>query len=260
MRKKIGIAGLTKDIAQERLQKQAEGIQEIKLAQVRAQSASFKVNLEQFAAKYKKNINKDPLFRKQFNDLCKTIGVDPLASSKGFWGQLLGVGDFYYELAVQIVEICMYTRPVNGGLIDIEILRGMLFKKRSNMAQPISVEDIERSVTKLAVLGSGFGILNLGSRKIIQSVPCELVSDHTSVIAMAQERGFVSIKDICSHYLWPLDRAHWAVQLLLSEGILWIDEQVDSTEPQLGERGASYEQRDTSKGEVLYWLPCVQAL
>jgi hypothetical protein len=31
-----------------------------------------------------------------------TTGVDPLASNKGFWAQLLGVGDFYYELAVQV--------------------------------------------------------------------------------------------------------------------------------------------------------------
>ena len=37
--------------------------------------------------------------------MCSKIGVDPLASSKGFWAQLLGVGDFYYELGVQIVEV-----------------------------------------------------------------------------------------------------------------------------------------------------------
>jgi hypothetical protein len=38
-------------------------------------------------------------------------GVDPLASNKGFWGKLLGVGDFYYELAVQVGRSCLsYTR------------------------------------------------------------------------------------------------------------------------------------------------------
>jgi ESCRT-II complex subunit VPS22 len=39
--------------------------------------------------------------------MCNSIGVDPLASNKGFWAQLLGFGDFYYELAVQIIEICI---------------------------------------------------------------------------------------------------------------------------------------------------------
>lgn len=34
------------------------------------------------------------------------IGVDPLASGKGFWS-VLGMGDFYYELGVQVVEVCL---------------------------------------------------------------------------------------------------------------------------------------------------------
>ena len=34
--------------------------------------------------------------------MCASIGVDPLASSKGFWSEMLGVGDFYYELGVQV--------------------------------------------------------------------------------------------------------------------------------------------------------------
>lgn len=39
-------------------------------------------------------------------------GVDPLASNKGFWAQLLGVGDFYYELSVQVR---LNTRGPDGG-------------------------------------------------------------------------------------------------------------------------------------------------
>ena len=51
--------------------------------------------------------------------MCSNIGVDPLASNKGMWAQLLGFGDFYYELGVQVVEGCLSTRPLNGGLIDL---------------------------------------------------------------------------------------------------------------------------------------------
>jgi ESCRT-II complex subunit VPS22 len=32
--------------------------------------------------------------------MCAKVGVDPLASNKGFWAELLGIGDFYYELGV----------------------------------------------------------------------------------------------------------------------------------------------------------------
>ncbi|CBI26612.3 unnamed protein product, partial [Vitis vinifera] len=30
--------------------------------------------------------------------MCAKVGVDPLALNKGFWVELLGIGDFYYEL------------------------------------------------------------------------------------------------------------------------------------------------------------------
>lgn len=38
-------------------------------------------------------------------------------ASKGFWAEMLGVGDFYYELGVQIVEVCMATNHRNGGKV-----------------------------------------------------------------------------------------------------------------------------------------------
>lgn len=54
--------------------------------------------------------------------------MDPLASNKGFWGEILGVGDFYYEVAVQIVDICLQTRAQNGGLIDLRELQARLVR------------------------------------------------------------------------------------------------------------------------------------
>lgn len=48
-------------------------------------------------------------------ELCATIGVDSLASGKGFWSEMLGVGDFYYELGVQIIEVCLALKHRNGG-------------------------------------------------------------------------------------------------------------------------------------------------
>lgn len=56
--------------------------------------------------------------------MCANIGVDPLASNKGMWAQLLGFGDFYYELGVQIVEACLATRAYTGGFMELGALRG----------------------------------------------------------------------------------------------------------------------------------------
>ena len=43
------------------------------------------------------DIRKYPLFRQQFHEMCAKVGVDPLASNKGVWAELLGISDFYYE-------------------------------------------------------------------------------------------------------------------------------------------------------------------
>lgn len=68
-------------------------------------------------------------------------------ANKGFWSELLGVGDFYYELGVQIVGVCMATRPQNGGLIEVNELKRRLEKKRGKKAQEISL-----SVTRISAL------------------------------------------------------------------------------------------------------------
>lgn len=111
----------------------------------------FKKNLEEFAKKHKNDINKDPEFRHHFHQMCLKIGVDPLAcklnhwyhftfytASKGFWAELLGYGDFYYELAVQIAEICLKTRAQNGGIIELSELTQRLQKHRGRSAAKIS--------------------------------------------------------------------------------------------------------------------------
>ncbi len=48
---------------------------------------------------------RDPEFRARFHQMCANIGVDPLASNKGVWAKTLGIGDFYYELGVQVVGV-----------------------------------------------------------------------------------------------------------------------------------------------------------
>jgi len=47
------------------------------------QMETFKTNLEDYAMKHKNEIKKNPQFRRQFQEMCASIGVDPLASGKG---------------------------------------------------------------------------------------------------------------------------------------------------------------------------------
>jgi len=62
-----------------------------------------------------------------------------LSACKGFWAEILGVGDFYYELGVQIIDVCLRTRAQNGGLIEVTELLKRLQKMRPRTAQQISL-------------------------------------------------------------------------------------------------------------------------
>ncbi|CAK4105230.1 unnamed protein product [Aphanomyces euteiches] len=195
------------------------------LAHVQEQLEVFKTNLQTFAVKYKSQIKRDPEFRKRFQVMCAKIGVDPLASQKGFWSELLDMGDFYYELAVQIIEVCILTRNKNGGLIAIQDLLALLDQRRGPSMQKISDDDIKRSVKKLKVLGEGFNVIELGAKTMIVTVPVELSQDHSSILLLAQEtQSVVTIKTLAEKLGWDANRSSLALNVLLREGMVWIDE------------------------------------
>jgi hypothetical protein len=81
--------------------------------------AAFKTALESFALSHRAEIARDPEFRRDFVRIARSIGVDPLASSKSIWASALGVGSFYFELGVRAASVCMATRAANGGLISL---------------------------------------------------------------------------------------------------------------------------------------------
>lgn len=109
------------------------------LTSLRTQLSVFQSLLHTFALEHSATIRSDPTFRAEFARMCNTIGVDPLAASnvkgKGktragdgggsFWTQILGgdMNDFYFEVAVRVVELCRETRSENGGLIGVEECR-----------------------------------------------------------------------------------------------------------------------------------------
>ena len=160
-----------------------------KLEHVEEQLQLFRINLENFARKYKDNIRKDPSFRREFQIMCAKIGVDPLASTKGFWAEILGVGTFYTELGVQIVDACVSTRTVNGGLIEVSALIRTVQKMRGSNALDISGDDVERAVKQLRVLGSGFNVVQAGAKRMVVSVPVELNQDHSLLLYASQGTG-----------------------------------------------------------------------
>ncbi|CAK0737029.1 hypothetical protein CVIRNUC_000843 [Coccomyxa viridis] len=241
MRRRPGIQGIQRTAqARDHFKALGKDVAATRLEHMQAQMASFKENLEEFALKHREDIRKDPAFRAQFHTMCANIGVDPLASNKGVWAQVLGFGDFYYELGVQIVEACLATRPLNGGLMEMKPLMRFVNRRRGSKAEPITEDDVIRAIDKLKVLGGGFSIMKVGQQMLVRSVPGELNTDKNEVLRLAQGRGFISKKQLIEENKWQEARVVETLWSLLKEGIAMADDQGPG-------------------GQRLYWFPCLEA-
>lgn len=114
---------------------------------LQTQLSVFQTLLHNFALEHSSTIKSNPTFRAEFARMCNTIGVDPLAASnvKGknrrnaladgasFWTQIMGgdMNDFYFEVAVRVVELCRETRSENGGLLGVEECRRRVGKGKA---------------------------------------------------------------------------------------------------------------------------------
>ncbi|GAB5360780.1 hypothetical protein AAMO2058_000657000 [Amorphochlora amoebiformis] len=195
MRRKAGLAGLlAQKKAREKMQSLANKIEEDNIEHMTTQLKIFREKLAQFAAKHKDRINQNPQFRHQFQQLCAKTGVDPLASRQGFWSQFLGLGGFYYELAIQVIQLCLALREENGGLISLKELHKNLTLRRGHHQQPASIEDVEQAIKCVQSLGSGFCMVKIGNEMMVVSVPCELNTDHSKLIQHAKEsKGYITL-------------------------------------------------------------------
>lgn len=236
------------------------------LTTLQSQIDLFSTALRNFASTHKKEILENAEFRGEFGRMCANIGVDPLgaggSSSKvsgtsklaGLWNDLLGLGDFNFELGVQIVDVCVSTRDMNGGVMEMEELirrierlrRGGTRSSRSrSAAQPppastISEDDVIRSIKTLAPLGCGYEVLSLnsspGSPKIVRSLPGELSLDSTTLLSLLASPSCP--RDRASGYsyltedfiiqaqrpMWTRQRVRNALKTMNEvEGTLWID-------------------------------------
>eukprot|EP01083_Nonionella_stella_P234436 825262_1 len=230
--------------------KKAEEIKEVSLQSAVSTVKQLEVKLTEFAKTHHKAIQQDPAFRHKFLSMCAPLGVDPLTSKKSFWS-FLNMGDFYHELAVKVAEVCYAYKSKNGGIMALKEVRRVLntrgtkfklnananVKRKGNHAKgsdsstgsgKYSEDDIIVAIGKLSKLGSGFRTVLVGSTLMVLSVPTELDNDHVQVIQCAQtvfaERqegiSFDLVRDMTQ---WNDDRVKRALDLLLAEGMAWLD-------------------------------------
>ena len=237
----------------------------------------LEVKLSDFAKKHQSEIQNDPVFRERyvvrdpftssntamnstliplmyflyhllfysFLQMCGPLGVDPLASKKSFWGQLLGMGDFYHELAVKVAEVCLAAKARNGGIMSLTEVQTLLAKRKtklgmakSSSTQVVSKSDLQVAISKLSQLGGGFRTVQVGKSIMVISVPTELDKDHMQIMTAASafaETG-LTVDNVMHTTYWSRERTQRALDLLLQQGMAWLD---------------------THKGEDMYWFPSI---
>jgi ESCRT-II complex subunit VPS22 len=226
-----------------KIQKKADELKAVSLQSALETVEKLEVKLTEFAKKHAKEIQNDPAFRQRFLQMCAPLGVDPLLSKKGFWGKILGMGDFYYELAVKVAEVCLASRSRNGGIISIAEVKSILASRKTKFhlgdqkTKAYSTDDIKTAIQKLSKLGGGFRTIQVGKSTMIVSVPTELDNDHMEIMSLAQAyAGSVSIDQVQDGTGWNQERSQRALDLLLGQGMAWTDDY---------------------KGEILYWFPSI---
>jgi len=230
MRRGVGLAAF--DRQEQSKRSFAELSSELSRSQVEnlhSQLGQFRTALAHFASTHRESIKNDPSFRHAFQQMCSSIGVDPLAGPKkgGWWAELLNLGDWQYELGVQIVDVCVSTRERNGGLIEMSELVRLVSKLRGVSGGGITEEDVVRSIKTLQPLGAGYQVVEIDGCKMVRSVVKALDEDQTVILAAAREKGGRVVEDdLIRQKGWARDRARAALEnMLLRDGLCWLDAQ-----------------------------------
>ena len=200
------------------------------------QLADFTKNLEDFAKKYKNEIQFNPDFREQFYTMCIEIGVDPLASIS-LWSKELKLSEFYYNLAIQIITISM----TKGPLIEINELRNMLMKNMKT--KDVSIMDIQKAIESVSELKCGFQIVTVKNSKAVVTVPMEKNEVVDDIIKLASENdGWIGYS-ICFNKkgMKQIEFLN-AIKTLLNHGVAWEDRQ-------------NFIKSQTKNDNIIYWFP-----
>ncbi|ORY82385.1 vacuolar-sorting protein SNF8 [Leucosporidium creatinivorum] len=221
------------------------------------QLATFQASLASFSTHHRAKILSSPSFRSHFSQLCAELGVDPLGGgAKGIWDKM-GVGDWYYALGVQIVDVCLRARERGGGMVALdEVIQQVTILRRGGPnaglngksstsggkaikpppSAEISPSDVARAIDALAPLHCGYKIITVGGKQVVRCYPGGLDRDSLIVVEAAGEqgtgRGAVSMHEVHAFTRreggegWTMERVERAVEkAMMDDGMMWVDEQ-----------------------------------
>ena len=138
------------------------------------------------------------------------------------------VNDFYYELAIQITNICIALRPKNGGFLEESECLRLLNKLRGAKAQRVELEDISKALESLEQLSNDFKVIETGHKRMIVSSTVEFKSDAMTILQAAEQNGgWITFSDLQKKVASFSNKQRFqaAIDQLLMEGMGWEDSQ-----------------------------------
>lgn len=188
-------------------------------------------SLAELAQRYKEQIKKDPSLQEDFFSMCYAIGVDPLSSTKGFWQEIFGFGDFYKTLTISIINICIKTQPENGGLIPLTDL--IYYLKSTMNVDSISANDIKRSLLQIQKLSPEYSIIELDGKEMLLNKPQQF-SDYQRIIlsylsdtSKPTVNRFITLTIATNICRIPRQHVSKILDDMMQDCFLWIDNQCE---------------------------------
>ncbi|KAG8345357.1 hypothetical protein TRVL_03810 [Trypanosoma vivax] len=177
MRRGIGVAHVQKlKEAQRQMTDLGAQITAERVGHIADQLEDLEEQLRALAQKHKNEIKRDPVVRQHFKQLSDSLGVDLISSKKNAFAGLLGLGDFYYDLAGKVVEACIKERKFCGSYVPLSRVVALMNKQyRASMVGGkscvISNDDVRTALSKLHVLGDGYNLVKFNKVSYIQTTP-----------------------------------------------------------------------------------------
>lgn len=225
MRRGVGVARVQTDkAAQKQMQELGHHLEAMKVSQLADHMALLERRLSELAHKHQAQIRKDPMLRAKFKQLSDELGIDMLTTKNNVWARTLKLGDYYYDLCVRIVDLCMHEKRFTGGIVPMNYILSVLQKKRPE--DNVRESDVLIALDKLKVLSNGYHVVTVGQgTKYVVSTADELSTDSAELLRIADTRQSpsLSLSEAVKELRWSAVRAEKALNSLLNDGVAWVD-------------------------------------
>jgi ESCRT-II complex subunit VPS22 len=215
----------TRELA-EKFQNLGLSISNSQQEQLQTQLQVFQAALISFKEDYKDEIRHNENIRSVFSEICIAFGIDPLVVASTLGDDEKSKYERRNQLCLKIIEWCMRTRPLNGGIIALDDLVRLINSDtwvNTDLHLVFTESDIMDAINHLSVLGKELEHVKIGKREYIKSISQELNPDQRAILDTADVLGYVSVSLLHDNFGWKRVRCRTSIDELVTNGILWVD-------------------------------------